>query len=579
MELCKNLIQGKRLWIYNIGRWQKDFEYIFSNFNIHGYIDDRYYGKTWQGKPLYTFQDYHHVRGNNDLIIACGLEKKRMGARLEKFQHGTDYFWAEDFFPLFDEPLREIIGDRKIAVWGAGNYAEQSYKELQERFPIAFFVDSHPSNASFHEYVVKQPSNLSEKEWTGTYFLIASRYYEEIEQQLIAQGLQARRDYCHAENARSLSKLFNQTWQATNVYALDCKTMTNHIDLADKGEIAPCCTTFLRVRLGKLAYQDFDEIWGGMLHRILCVSILNRTFSFCNPKLCPALLNKVPALYQETFDECPYEKIKNHAKVVNIAIDYSCNLYCESCRDVVRIAQEREKKAIANIADKVIDKILPYTDFIMMAGNGEVFLSKSYEQIWCADVSKKAKYFQILSNGTLFTRDKWENFIKGRTSRILLCISIDAATKNTYQILRRGGNWAHLIENMRFAGELRKKGQLSYFRLNFVVQKKNYQEIPAFIELGKQFHADRILFTKILNWGTYTKEEFKERSMVDENGIPKKELQEILPICQDSIVDIGTFRWQHGYTEAEHIDNYYLWEIDNYSDLAVEDIVLRTDLA
>ncbi len=580
MDNIKSRIQGKRLWIYNIGRWQKDFEYVFSDLDIYGYIDDRHQSNTWQGKPLYTLQKYQEAaHEKNDLIIACGLEKDRITTNLNPFQYEKDYIWAEDFFPLFDEPLRETIGDRRIAIWGTGKYAEQSYKDLKDRFPIAFFVDNHPSSKYFHEYIIKHPSELSNEDWHTVYFLIANRYYEEIDLQLKEHSLQPKNDYCHAEKAQSLSKLFKQTWQANTVYELNCETMTNHLDIADKGEISPCCTTFLRMRLGKLAYQDLDEIWNSVLHKILCVSILNRTFTFCNPSLCPALINKSPVSYQETFNEHPYKRISKHARVTNIAIDYSCNLYCESCRDKICIAQEDEKKSISIVTDKIIDKVLPYTNFIMMAGNGEVFLSKFYERIWGANVGKKAKFFQILSNGTLFTRDKWEKFIEDRTSQILLCVSIDAATEKTYHILRRGGNWTNLMDNMDFAGELRQQGKISYFRLNFVVQKTNYQEIPAFIEMAKKFHADRVLFTQILNWGTYSKEDFINRTMVDENGLPKKELQAILslPICQDPIVDIGTFRWQHNYTDTKKIKNYYLWEIDNYSNLTIEDMVLGED--
>ena len=117
---------------------------------------------------------------------------------------------------------------------------------------------------------------------------------------------------------------------------------------------------------------------------------------------------------------------------------------------------------------------------------------------------------------------------------------------------------------MEYAAQLRKKGDLSYLRFNFVVQKMNYKEMPQFVKWGLDLGIDEVFFTKILNWGTYTTEEFKEISMMEEDGItPKPELEEILknPIMDESIVDLGTIRFNHCPVNIEEVDNYYRWEL------------------
>ena len=101
---------------------------------------------------------------------------------------------------------------------------------------------------------------------------------------------------------------------------------------------------------------------------------------------------------------------------------------------------------------------------------------------------------------------------------------------------------------MKFASELRRKGDLSYFRMNFVVQKENYKEMVDFVQWGIELGVDEIFFTKILNWGTYTPEEFEEISMMEKDGItPKPELKEILqhPVMKSDIVDLGTIQFGH----------------------------------
>ena len=101
--------------------------------------------------------------------------------------------------------------------------------------------------------------------------------------------------------------------------------------------------------------------------------------------------------------------------------------------------------------------------------------------------------------------------------------------------------------------------------MNFVVQKKNYQEMPLFVQWGKQLGADEVFFTKILNYGTYSQDEFFEISMMEEDGMtPKKELVKILdlPIMKDEIVDLGTIRYSHEPIGIDYIENYYKWELE-----------------
>ena len=145
----------------------------------------------------------------------------------------------------------------------------------------------------------------------------------------------------------------------------------------------------------------------------------------------------------------------------------------------------------------------------------------------------------------------------------MLTVSIDAATRETYEKVRRGGNFDVLRKNMEFASKLRKDGNLSYFRINFVVQSENYKEMIDFVEWGVELGVDEVFFSKVLNWGTYTSEEFKEISMMEEDGnTPKKELQRILddPRMKNPIVDLGTIQYSHEMVNYA-VDNYYMWEL------------------
>lgn len=101
------------------------------------------------------------------------------------------------------------------------------------------------------------------------------------------------------------------------------------------------------------------------------------------------------------------------------------------------------------------------------------------------------------------------------------------------------------MQNLKYIGEQRGKGKVDNFVVNMTVQRKNYQEIPDFIKLGKSIHADTIGILPICNWGTYTVDEFAKISMKssDEKDI-SEELLEILknPLLNEKEVSWDWFR-------------------------------------
>jgi hypothetical protein len=92
-------------------------------------------------------------------------------------------------------------------------------------------------------------------------------------------------------------------------------------------------------------------------------------------------------------------------------------------------------------------------------------------------------------------------------------ISVDAACKDTYENKTRlGGKWEDIINNLNYIATL---PFLQDVVLSFVVQYDNYKEMAAFYELGEKIFGEtnknwRIFFNRVVNWGTFTADEFKE---------------------------------------------------------------------
>ena len=61
---------------------------------------------------------------------------------------------------------------------------------------------------------------------------------------------------------------------------------------------------------------------------------------------------------------------------------------------------------------------------------------------------------------------------------------------------------------MNFIKKLKDNNELSWVGLVFIVQYNNYKSIPKFINLCKTLNFEPV-FSKLLNWGTFSEETYK----------------------------------------------------------------------
>lgn len=533
--------------LYGNNRIAKDFRYLFNDLNIISVSDD----------IESILSDYRY-----DQIIICDFDKSQKEEELKKrgLVYGTDYVYEEDFFPSLDSI--SIPKDRKIAVWGTGNRCKFL---LSHNLPWEpdLFIDSYKKQDTFMNVPVAAPENIMD--WSLYFVIIAIEKDQEIRDRLSGCGLKEREDYMGFQQFLELpSVLLRQTIFDQAYYDLQCKTMENHLEILEDGKTRCCCTTFVSQGLDNIFEKDLQELWHSRLHKIMCLSTENRTFSFCDKTMCPLFVGK--KMEKDSWfskREEPYGEIAPFPETLALGYDSSCNLSCITCRKGVHFAKGEELACVNKITEQVIHQYLPQCKFLILAGSGEVFASPAYGKVYESKACNP-KYIRLLSNGTLFTPENWKHFKEGKSAKIMLTVSVDAATKETYNRIRRG-DFDALRKNMEFASELRKKEELCYFRMNFVVQRENYKEMVPFVEWGKELGVDELFFTKILNWGTYTAEEFAQVSMMEEDGVtPKPELREVMehPVMSSDLVDMGTIQFAHKVDEVNLVENYYMWELE-----------------
>jgi MoaA/NifB/PqqE/SkfB family radical SAM enzyme len=265
-----------------------------------------------------------------------------------------------------------------------------------------------------------------------------------------------------------------------------------------------------------------SSIWNSERARAIRQSILDDSFRHCTA--CPFLETVSGCVRYVDEVEDPNERsilrsgtvASESPEVVNLAYDRTCNLSCPSCRTELVVARGSHLEALERMQRRLLDgDLLARIECLYVTGSGDPFASRLYRDLLRSiDPARYPRLrVRLHTNGLLFTPETWSDLgpVRARVQEVE--VSVDAACASTYAINRRGGDWQTLLANLDFIATLRRDGPIENLQLSFVVQANNWREMPAFVELGGQFGADRIFFSALRNWNTFFDHEFSQRAV------------------------------------------------------------------
>ena len=283
------------------------------------------------------------------------------------------------------------------------------------------------------------------------------------------------------------------------------------------------CTSWLPQSAGNLQIKTLDEIINGDIANKLQHTILDNSYRYCNNRHCAYLLD-----YKGTDSWKLVEPVRQ-IKHVRLAIDDSCNLSCPSCR-IKKIFYKSGGEFNKRI--KLIDKVLDFLKSqkhdiqVHIGSDGDPFASLVYRYFMLKTKHFKNLKYSIQTNGLLIKKN-FHKFKHITNNLLQIGISIDGATKQTYEELRQGGVWEKLLENLEFLKTIK----TFKIHFHFVVQQKNYHEIESFIELGVKYNADKIFLNRITDWNTLSN--FDTVAVADPTHPENKKLLKILDKIKD----------------------------------------------
>lgn len=302
-----------------------------------------------------------------------------------------------------------------------------------------------------------------------------------------------------------------------------CPAPFENLETAPGNNAYFCCPAWLPAPIGNLEKSGIDQIWNSTAARDIRASIHDGSFRYCSRFHCARITqgnlvdkSKMEPGEQRRIAVARRPVTKRKPRAVILSHDYSCNLSCPSCRKELILAKKDQQSALNKLADRVIFPMLADAQRLRVTGSGDPFGSAHFQYVLrnLGKANNSELRIDLQTNGVLLTPKLWKTLhLEGRVGTVM--ISMDAAKKQTYDIVRRGGDFERLLENLEFLGELRREKRIERLRLDFVVQRLNYREMPEFVSLLDRFSADGAKFQMIRSWGTYSPVEFAQHNIGD----------------------------------------------------------------
>ena len=191
-----------------------------------------------------------------------------------------------------------------------------------------------------------------------------------------------------------------------------------------------------------------------------------------------------------------------------------CNLECRTC--IRNIWDEPQGMISEEVFSRVMEGLRTFSPepAVFFGGFGEPLFHPNIVDM-VAQGKSLGTSVELITNATLLTRELSRALIRAGLDR--LWVSLDGATPESYADIRLGAALPQVLENLSgFREATYAEGSFggccgfvpkTGLGIVFVAMKRNIADLPAVIDIGRRFGAERFLVTNVL---PYTRE------MVDE---------------------------------------------------------------
>lgn len=178
-----------------------------------------------------------------------------------------------------------------------------------------------------------------------------------------------------------------------------------------------------------------------------------------------------------------YPNLAPYPSYVEIEMTTKCNKKCIFCEHTYW--NEPSIDLTFENFRKIVDQF-PSLKWVNLTGEGDAFLNKEYIKM-ISYLKEKEVMVYLVDSFDFIDKNTAEQLVNVGVDGIY--VSMDAATKETYEKIKVGCNFERVVKNIKTLIEIKKeKGSpIPELCFRYVITTLNYQEAPKYIELVRNF--------------------------------------------------------------------------------------------
>jgi MoaA/NifB/PqqE/SkfB family radical SAM enzyme len=208
---------------------------------------------------------------------------------------------------------------------------------------------------------------------------------------------------------------------------------------------------------------------------------------------------------------------------IEVETSTHCNLKCTMCEHT------HWKEKNQNMTYEQFLHILnqfPRLKWIGLTGIGESYLNPDFEKM-LTECKRRGLFIENFDNFTLLDKEHAKKLVELKVDK--LYVSLDAATKETYEKIRVGAKWETVIENIKTLC-IYKRMYNSYepeLWFHFIVSKDNKHEMIKYLEMINEMGIDchQVQFTILLHAYKEIEDKFIDVTNEEKEEVIKKGIE------------------------------------------------------
>ena len=176
----------------------------------------------------------------------------------------------------------------------------------------------------------------------------------------------------------------------------------------------------------------------------------------------------------------------------------ACQLSCLMCRHGSKVKDVPTNQYLDDDHVKALVNVLPHLQRLNMFGWGEATLHRRYtEFLQDARLLNPDMEIAVTSHFNKVTDELIETLIRAEITSIV--ISVDGASKDVYEYVRRRGDYEKVTTNIKRLVDRRNELGASHPHvvMEFVIQKANIAELVPFVELVHDLGVDDVILEPV----------------------------------------------------------------------------------